>query len=109
MSPDQPPGVERRAVPRARRLWEKVQDNVRHLQRRMAREGERLRINESLGRRVSRQVATPDDGVILESGGLVTHSAIARARQSGVLEVLLDSVEDDALPAKPASAEATSR
>ncbi|HET8623359.1 MAG TPA: hypothetical protein VFM14_07340 [Gemmatimonadales bacterium] len=102
MTPTEDSVGERRAVPRARRLWEKVQDNVRHLQHRMAREGERLRINQSLGRRVTRQVLALDDSVILERGGLVTPSAIAHARQSGVLVILLDAVEADTVTDIPA-------
>jgi hypothetical protein len=107
MSQDEIPAGERRSTPRARRLWERVQDNIRHLQRRMAREGERLRINESLGRRVSRRVVALDDGVILEEGGLVTHDAVHQARQSGVLDVLLDAVEIDTEPTRPSGAEAS--
>ncbi len=91
-----PEGKERRAVPRPRRLWEKVRENVRHLQRRMDTEWERLRINQSLGRRVSRQVVSPDSHLILDRGERVTSSAVAHARQSGVLEVLLDAVDDGA-------------
>ncbi|MGH7629474.1 MAG: hypothetical protein ACREOF_08780 [Gemmatimonadales bacterium] len=89
-------GVERRAVPRPRRLWEKVREKVRHLQARMDQEWERLRINRSLGRRVSRQVVSPDSRLILDRGEAVTPSAVAHARQSGALEVLLDAVDDGA-------------
>jgi hypothetical protein len=97
MTPDEREnGIDRRVTPRPPRLWERVRDNVRHLQNRMAREGERLRVNRSLGRRVSRQVIGPDDGLILEPGDLVTPSAVDRARRSGVLEVLLDAVDDEA-------------
>ena len=88
------PRGERRSVPRPRRLWEKVRENVRHLQSRMDRELERLRINQLLGRRVSRQVMSPDSELILDRGDPVTPSAVATARESGVLEVLLDAAED---------------
>ncbi len=89
-------GVERRAVPRPRRLWEKVRENVRHLQRRMEQEWQRLRVNQSLGRPVSRRVLSPDRRVIVDRGERVTPSMVAHARESGVLEVLLDAVDDGA-------------
>ena len=91
-----PEGVERRAVPRPRRLWEKVRDNVRHLQGRMEQEWERLRINQLLGHRVSREVRAPDSELIVESGDRITSAAVESARKSGVLEALLDAAEDDA-------------
>jgi hypothetical protein len=90
-----PHGGERRSVPRPRRLWEKVRENVRHLQDRMDKEWERLRINRLLGRRVSREVRSPDSELILERGDSITSAAVANARQSGVLEVLLDAGEED--------------
>lgn len=89
---------ERRSIPRPRRLWEKVTENVRHLQNRMDQEWERLRINRSLGRRVSREVRSPDRELILDRGAPITRSAVTSARQSGVLEVLLDAAEDEAGP-----------
>ena len=94
-------GGERRAEPRPRRLWEKVRENVRHLQSRMDQEWERLRVNYSLGHRVSRPVLSPDRHVILDRGDPVTPSVVAHARQSGVLEVLLDAVEDGADTDRP--------
>ncbi len=87
---------ERRSVPRPRRLWEKVRENVRHLQNRMDQEWERLRINQSLGRRVSRQVRSPDSSLLLDRGQRVTPSVVASARQSGTLEALLEAVDDGA-------------
>ena len=94
MTAETGPGKERRSVPRPRRLWEKVRENVRHLQSRMDQELERLRINQLLGRRVSRQVVSPDSELILDRGDPVSPSAVASARRSGVLEVLLDAAED---------------
>ena len=89
---------DRRSVPRPRRLWEKVRENVRHLQGRMDEEWERLRINQLLGRRVSREVRSPDSELILEQGEPITPSAVASARRSGVLEVLLDAADDHPPP-----------
>ena len=87
-----PAAGERRAAPRPRRLWEKVRDNVRFLQDRMEKEWERLRVNEVLGRRVSRPVMTPH-GPIATRGDRVTPAVVARARASGVLPALLDAAE----------------
>jgi hypothetical protein len=86
------PEGERRASPRARRLWERVRDNVRFLQRRMEQEGERLRVNEVLGHRVSRPVLSPD-GPIAAAGDRVSPSVVDRARSSGVLPALLEAAE----------------
>jgi hypothetical protein len=69
-----------------------VRDNVRFLQNRMEKEWERLRINEALGRRVSRPVVSPD-GPIAAAGDRVTPSVVARARASGVLPALLEAAE----------------
>ena len=71
-----PDSGERRSVPRPRRLWEKVRENVRHLQGRMDQEWERLRINQLLGRRVSREVKSPDSELI--SGARRPHYAHSR-------------------------------
>jgi hypothetical protein len=92
-----PEGRERRSGARPRRLWEKVRDNVRHLQQRMDREWERLRINESLGRRVSRPVIS-QDRIVAARGERITPLMVARARESGVLEVLLDAAEPGSEP-----------
>ena len=86
---------DRRAAPRPRRLWEKVRENVRHLQGRMEQEWERLRVNEALGRRVSRAVVSAD-GPIAAEGDRITPSVVNRARASGVLPMLLDAAETDA-------------
>lgn len=88
-----PAAEDRRSAPRPRRLWEKVRENVRHLQSRMEQEWERLRVNEALGHRVSRPVRSPD-GPIAEAGDRITPAVVERARVSGVLPLLLDAAED---------------
>lgn len=50
------------------------------------------RINRALGRPVTRVILDPADNVLLNTGELITHAAIERARAAGVLDVLLDSV-----------------
>ena len=55
-------------------------------------QAEQKRINDALGRPTTRVILDPSDHVILNTGDLITHAAIDRARQAGALEVLLDSV-----------------
>lgn len=50
------------------------------------------RVREALGRPVSRVILTPHDRVILNAGEVVTHQAVQDAREAGVLDLLLDSV-----------------
>ncbi len=53
---------------------------------------EQKKINNALGRPTTRVILDPQDHVILNTGDLITHAAIDRSRDAGVLEVLLDSV-----------------
>lgn len=53
---------------------------------------EQKKINNALGRPTTRVILDPQDHVILNTGDLITHAAIDRSREAGVLEVLLDSV-----------------
>lgn len=55
-------------------------------------QAEQKRINDALGRPTTRVILDPSDHVILNTGDLITHAAIDRARQAGALDVLLDSV-----------------
>jgi hypothetical protein len=49
-------------------------------------------IRYALGRRVDRAIIDDRDNVVLAEGGLITHRAIERAREAGVLDMLLTSV-----------------
>jgi hypothetical protein len=60
----------------------------------MDKELERLRINQLLGRRLSRPVVGPDSQLLIEEGERITPSTVAKARESGVLEVLLDAADE---------------
>ena len=55
-------------------------------------QAEQKRINDALGRPTTRVILDPNDHVILNTGDLITHAAIDRAREANVLEVLLSSV-----------------
>jgi len=53
---------------------------------------EQKKINNALGRPTTRVILDHQDHVILNTGDLITHAAIDRARADGVLDILLDSV-----------------
>lgn len=53
---------------------------------------EQNKINNALGRPVTRVILAQDDSVILNTGDIITHKAVELARQSDVLPILLDSV-----------------
>ncbi|MDQ3327221.1 MAG: PRC-barrel domain-containing protein [Chloroflexota bacterium] len=53
---------------------------------------EQRRINEAVGRPVTRVILDRQDNVILETAQIVTNQAVERARAAGVLDVLLSSV-----------------
>ena len=49
-------------------------------------------IRAALGRPIKRVIRDLRGEIILDVGDLITHKAVLRARQDGVLDVLLDSV-----------------
>jgi len=55
-------------------------------------QAEQSRINNALGRPVTRVILDQSDNVILNTGDLITHAAIEQARAAGALDILLDSV-----------------
>ncbi len=76
----------------AKGLWEQVKETATDLQERSGQAIEDKRIKGALGRPVVRVILGTNDQVILNVGDLITHQAIAAARQAGVLDSLLDSV-----------------
>ena len=76
----------------AANLWDRVKGKVGEVKDRSAEELEERRIKAALGRPVTRVILDRQDGVILNFGELITHGAIERARDEGVLDTLLDSV-----------------
>lgn len=50
------------------------------------------RIEQAVGRRISRTILDPSDAVILQQGEMITYNAVRRAKEAGILEVLLNSV-----------------
>jgi uncharacterized protein YrrD len=76
-------------------LWGQVKETAHELQGRSANLIQEKRIKGALGRPASRVILDPQDEVILNVGELITHEAIANARDAGVLDLLLDSVYTD--------------
>jgi uncharacterized protein YrrD len=71
-------------------LWAKMKDAVNDLQERNLQ----AKIRGALGRPVTRVILDKQDGVILNVGELITHEAVASARDAEVLDPLLRSVYD---------------
>ncbi len=55
---------------------------------------EQRKINNALGRPITRLLLAKDDNVILNTGDIITNRAIALARENDMLDVLFDSVYD---------------
>lgn len=68
-----------------------LKEKIDQTQAQMQEKREQQRINNALGRPVTRVILDRQDNVILETAQIVTHSAIDRARAAGVLDILLDS------------------
>jgi uncharacterized protein YrrD len=75
-----------------RGLWHQVSQTANDLRQRSARALEAKHIQSALGRPVTRVILGQQDQVILNVGELITHQAIAHARQAQVLDLLLNSV-----------------
>ncbi len=76
----------------AANLWERIKNKVSETQESVTSEQEEQRIIRAVGRPTTRVILDPQDTVILNVGELITYEAVRRARQAGVLEVLLTSV-----------------
>lgn len=68
---------------------------------------QKRKINHALGRPITRIVLSQDDTVILNTGDIITHKAIRMGRDNGVMDVILDSVYDEAPEITPEMARAT--
>jgi hypothetical protein len=76
----------------AKGLWSQVKETASDVQSRSTQAFEDKRIKGALGRPVTRVILGQQDEVILNVGELITHQAIASARQAQVLDLLLNSV-----------------
>lgn len=73
-------------------FWQAVKKQSENLQGRSKRAMKKQRIEQALGRPVTRVILDPEDNVILNVGELITHRAVTQAEESGVLNILLSSV-----------------
>jgi uncharacterized protein YrrD len=73
-------------------FWQEVQTQFRDFQERGGQAIHQRRIEQALGRPVTRVILDPQDNVILNVGELITHRAIREAEAAGVLNILLNSV-----------------
>lgn len=76
----------------ARILWDKTQHTFNELKERNAQRQEEARIREAVGRPTGRVILDRGDNIILNVGDVITYEAVERARQAGVLDILLNSV-----------------
>jgi len=83
-------------------VWETVRDKAAELTGLASNKkedydaaNEQKRINNALGRPIMRVILAKDDSVILNTGDIVTHKAVELARQSDMLDVLLESVNTE--------------
>ena len=74
-------------------FWGQLKAIVNGFQKRNSQATEERWIKVALGRPVNRVILDNDDNFILNVGELVTHQAIDYAREAGVLDILLASVE----------------
>ncbi|MFN6460774.1 MAG: PRC-barrel domain-containing protein [Nostoc sp. DedVER02] len=73
-------------------FWQALKAKAEKLQGRSRRAIKNQRIEQALGRPVTRVILDPEDNVILNVGELITHRAVSQAETSGVLNILLSSV-----------------
>ncbi|BAY65543.1 PRC-barrel domain-containing protein [Calothrix brevissima NIES-22] len=73
-------------------FWQALKKQSEKLQGRSTRAMKKQRIEQALGRPVTRVILDPEDDVILNVGELITHRAVHQAEESGVLNILLSSV-----------------
>ncbi|MDZ7994374.1 MAG: PRC-barrel domain-containing protein [Nostoc sp. EfeVER01] len=73
-------------------FWQALKAKAEKLQGRSRQAMKNQRIEQALGRPVTRVILDPEDNVILNVGELITHRAVSQAETSGVLNILLSSV-----------------
>ncbi|MGQ9674046.1 MAG: PRC-barrel domain-containing protein [Chloroflexota bacterium] len=79
----------------ATQAFEDVRRTFVDIGREAEEETQRARIKGALGRPATRVILDEKDNVILNTGDIVTHEAIDRARSAGVLDILLASVSTE--------------
>jgi uncharacterized protein YrrD len=75
-----------------RTLWNNAKGKFAEYQGRSEKAIYRNRVEQALGRPVNRVILDSQDNVILNVGEIITHKAIQQAEDSGVINILLNSV-----------------
>ncbi|HSI20423.1 MAG TPA: PRC-barrel domain-containing protein [Verrucomicrobiae bacterium] len=75
-------------------MWDQVKEKAGELKDQAESKVEEGKIKAALGKPTNRVIFDTHDEVILNTGDLITNEAVDRARQAGVLDVLLSSVYD---------------
>ena len=81
-----------RATTGVEHLWNRVTEKIEDVKERAADAREDRRIQNALGRPVTRVILDRHDAVILSVGEIVTNAAVERSRDAEVLETLLEAV-----------------
>ncbi len=89
--------------------WKNIKTKTALLRDKTTTKMEDNKINEALGRPVSRVILDKEDHVILNTGDLITNHAIDEARQAGVLSMMLSSAYMESPEFSPAEMKATSQ
>jgi uncharacterized protein YrrD len=83
----------------ASRFWENLSrdlergyEETKHYLEKLREQVENHRVEQALGRRISRTILDPSDQAILQQGDIITHQAILQAREAGLLDSILNSV-----------------
>ncbi len=74
-------------------MWGRLRRLVGGFKTPLSEVGEEERIKAALGRRVNRVILDNEDNFILNVGEMITHHAIEDAREAGVLDILLASID----------------
>ncbi len=86
------PAKRQKASDNLESLWDTLKIKAGKLKDQASQSVEDQRIKGALGRPVTRVILDQQDKVILNTGELITHQAIERARQNQALDILLSSV-----------------
>ena len=84
-------------------LGEKSDDASEAIDRRQ-QEAQAQKERDAIGRPVNRVILDPQDNIILNIGEIITHKAVAAAKQAGILDMLLDSVSKETVSINPLDA-----
>lgn len=76
-------------------FWGNIKEKVGELRGQATEEYQEYKIHRALGRPVNRVILDRNDRPILKKGDLITNEAIEQAKEAGVLDIVLNSVEEE--------------